>query len=63
MIAGLGKKNELTSDVIRNVTGIITKKIHELKIKEFSIIIPEKISIKSDQIISLIVEGANLSPV
>ena len=61
LIAGLGKKNELTSDVIRNVTGIITKKIHELKIKEFSIIIPEKISIKSDQIISLIVEGANLS--
>ncbi|MBC8250274.1 MAG: leucyl aminopeptidase [Candidatus Nitrosopelagicus sp.] len=61
LIAGLGKKNKLTSDVIRDVTGIITKKIHELKIKEFSIIIPEKISIKNDQVISSIVEGANLS--
>ena len=61
LIAGLGKKNKLTSDVIRDVTGIITKKIHELEIKEFSIIIPEKISIKNDQVISTIVEGANLS--
>ena len=61
LIAGLGKKEKLTSDVIRDVTGIITKKIHELKIKEFSIIIPEKISIKNDQIISSIAEGANLS--
>ena len=61
LIAGLGKKNKLTSDVIRDVTGIITKKIHELEIKEFSIIIPEKISIKNDQVMSAIVEGANLS--
>ena len=61
LIAGLGKKNKLTSDIIRDVTGIITKKIYELKIKEFSIIIPEKISITNDQIISSIVEGANLS--
>ena len=29
LIAGLGKKNKLTSDVIRDVTGNITKKIHE----------------------------------
>jgi len=35
LITGLGKKNKLTSDVIRDVTGVITKKIHELKIKEF----------------------------
>ena len=61
LIAGLGKKNKLTSDVIRDVTGIITKKIHELKIKEFSIIIPNKTPIDNNQIISSIVEGANLS--
>ena len=61
LIAGLGKKSKLTSDVIRDVTGIITKKINELKIKEFSIIIPDKISIDNNQIISSIVEGANLS--
>ncbi|MDC0064186.1 leucyl aminopeptidase [Candidatus Nitrosopelagicus sp.] len=61
LIAGLGKKNKLNTDTIRDVTGIITKKIHELKIREFSIIIPDKISIKNDQVISAIVEGANLS--
>ncbi|MDC0171549.1 leucyl aminopeptidase [Candidatus Nitrosopelagicus sp.] len=61
LITGLGKKNKLTSDVIRDVTGIITKKIHELKIKEFSIIIPDKTPIDNNQIISSIVEGANLS--
>ncbi|MBT6370678.1 MAG: leucyl aminopeptidase [Thaumarchaeota archaeon] len=61
LITGLGKKNKLTSDVIRDVTGVITKKIHELKIKEFSIIIPDKTSIDNNQIISSIVEGANLS--
>ena len=61
LIAGLGKKSKLTSDVIRDVTGIITKKINELKIKEFSIIIPDKTPINNNQIISSIVEGANLS--
>ena len=61
LIVGLGKKNKLTSDVIRDVTGVITKKIHELKIKEFSIIIPDKTPIDNNQIISSIVEGANLS--
>ena len=61
MIAGLGKKNKITSDTIRDVTGNITKKIHELGIKEFTIIVPNKIPIKNEQIISAIVEGANLS--
>lgn len=61
LIAGLGKKNRLTSDVIRDVTGNITKKIHELGIREFSIIIPDKIAIRNEQVISSIVEGANLS--
>jgi len=61
LIAGLGKKNKLTSDVIRDVTGNITKKIHDLGIGEFSIIIPDKIAIRNEQIISSVVEGANLS--
>jgi leucyl aminopeptidase len=61
LIAGLGKKNKLTSDVIRDVTGNITKKIHGLGIGEFSIIIPDKITIRNEQVISSVVEGANLS--
>ena len=46
LIAGLGKKEKLTLDIIRDVTGIITKKIHELKIKEFSIIIQKKFQLQ-----------------
>ncbi len=61
LIAGIGKKSKITSDVIRDVTGSIAKKIHELGIKEFTIIVPNKIPIKNDQVISAIVEGANLS--
>ncbi len=61
LIAGIGKKNKITSDVIRDVAGNITKKIHDLGIKEFTIIVPNKSSIKTSQTISAIVEGANLS--
>ena len=61
LIAGLGKKNKITSDIIRDVAGNITKKIHDLGIKEFSILLPEKTSIKNETLISSIIEGANLS--
>jgi len=61
LIAGLGKKNKITSDIIRDVAGNVTKKIHDLGIKEFSIILPEKTSIKNETLISSIIEGANLS--
>ena len=61
LIAGIGKKNKISSDIIRDVTGNITKKVHELGIKEFTIIVPNKIPVKNDQVISAIVEGANLS--
>ena len=61
LIAGIGKKNKISSDIIRDVTGNITKKVHELGIKEFTIIVPNNIQIKNNQIISAIVEGANLS--
>ena len=61
MIAGIGKKNKLTSDIIRDVAGIVTNKIHDFCIKEFSILLPEKTSIKNETLISSIIEGANLS--
>ena len=61
LIAGLGKKNKITSDIIRDVAGNVTKKIHDLGIKEFSILLPEKTSIKNETLISSIIEGANLS--
>ena len=62
LIAGLGKKNKLTLDVIRDVAGNITKKVHELGIKEFTISTPRNDNVADRrQIVSAIVEGANLS--
>ena len=61
LVAGLGPKNKLTSDVLRDVTGKITQKIRSLGLTEFSIIFPSSISIDSNSSISSIVEGAILS--
>ena len=40
MIAGVGKKEDITKDTIRYVSGKIAQKARELKLKEFSIIVP-----------------------
>ena len=61
LIAGLGKKNNLTNDTIRQVSGKIAQKARELKLKEFSIIAPP--SFVADQISSVtqIIEGVKMS--
>ena len=61
LIAGLGKKEEITRDTIRFVSGKIAQKARELKVKEFSVITPP--SFISDQAtsVSQIVEGAKMS--
>ena len=38
LLAGLGKKESITNDTIRFVSGKIAQKARELKLKEFSII-------------------------
>ena len=40
LVAGIGKKENLTQDTIRFVSGKIAQKARELKLKEFSIIVP-----------------------
>jgi leucyl aminopeptidase len=40
IIAGIGKKDKITNDTIRFVSGKIAQKVNELKLKEFSIISP-----------------------
>ncbi len=40
LLAGIGKKENLTQDTIRFVSGKIAQKARELKLKEFSIITP-----------------------
>ena len=61
LLAGLGKKENLTNDTIRLVSGKIAQKARELKLKEFSIISPP--SFVTDQIssVSQIVEGSKMA--
>ena len=61
LIAGLGPKNKLSSDVLRNVSGKIAQKIRSMGLPEFSIVLPENFPIDSSASISAIVEGSILS--
>ena len=61
LIAGLGPKNKLSTDVLRNVSGKITQKIRSMGLPEFSIIVPSGFPIDSNSSISPIVEGSILS--
>ena len=61
LIAGLGPKNKLSTDVLRNVSGKIAQKIRSMGLPEFSIIVPSGFPIDSDSSISAIVEGSILS--
>ena len=61
LIAGLGPKNKLSADVLRNVTGKIAQKVRSLGLPDFSIVMPYDIPIGLDYSISAIVEGAILS--
>ncbi len=61
LIVGLGPKNKLSSDVIRNVSGKIAQKARSMGLSEFSIIIPDRLSIDSNSLISAVVEGSILS--
>jgi len=60
LLAGIGKKEKITNDTIRFVSGKIAQKASELKLKEFSIITPP--SILAEPIASTqIIEGCKLT--
>ena len=61
LLAGLGKKDAITRDTIRYVTGKIAQKARELKLKEFSIIVPPTSINEPDSAVSQVVEGAKMS--
>ena len=61
LLAGIGKKEEITNDTIRFVSGKIAQTARELKLKEFSIIVPPTFVNDSVSSISQIVEGAKMS--
>ncbi len=61
LIAGLGPKNKLSTDVLRNVSGKIAQKVRSMGLPEFSIIVPSGFQIDSNASIAAIAEGAILS--
>lgn len=60
LLAGLGKKENLTNDTIRSVSGKIAQKARELKLKEFSIITPPNFVTDQISSVSQIVEGSKM---
>ena len=61
LLAGLGKKEDLTRDTIRAVSGKIAQKARELKLKEFSIIAPPSFVTDTISSVSQIVEGSKMA--
>ena len=61
LLAGIGKKDNLTRDTIRVVSGKIAQKARELKLKEFSIIAPPSAVIESTSSVSQIIEGVKMA--
>jgi leucyl aminopeptidase len=61
LLAGIGKKENITNDTIRFVSGKIAQKTRELKLKEFSIIIPPTFVWDSISSVSQIIEGSKMS--
>ncbi len=61
ILAGIGKKLKFSTETLRNVSGKIAKKIQELKITDFTIILPEDNTFDPKQTASAIVEGVELS--
>ncbi len=61
LLAGIGKKNKMTNDTLRFVSGKIALKARELKLKEFTIIAPPSFVNEIASTVSQIVEGAKMS--
>ena len=61
LIVGLGKKNKITTEILRNTAGLITKKIRSLGILDFSLVLPKDLPMKIEYAVNALVEGANLS--
>jgi leucyl aminopeptidase len=61
LLAGIGKKENLTKDTIRFVSGKIAQKARESKLSEFSIISPPSFVTEPTSAVSQIIEGAKMA--
>ena len=60
LLAGIGKKENLTNDTIRFVSGKIAQKARELKLKEFSIISPPSFVSEPISAVKKIIQGSKM---
>ena len=61
LIAGIGKKEDITKDTFRQISGKIALKAREFRLKEFSIITPPTFIIDQISSTSQIVEGVKMA--
>ena len=61
LLAGIGKKENLTKDTIRFVSGKIAQKARELNLSEFSIISPPSFVTEPISAVSQIIEGTKMA--
>lgn len=61
LLAGIGKRDRITNDTIRYVSGKIALKARELKLKEFTIVAPPSFVREAAASVSQIAEGAKMS--
>lgn len=61
LLVGIGKKEKITNDTIRFVSGKIAQKADELKLKEFAIITPPSSLIEPISFASQITEGCKMT--
>ncbi len=61
LLAGIGKKENMTNDTIRLVSGKIAQKARELKLKEFSVIAPPNFIAEPTSAVTQIIEGSKMA--
>lgn len=61
LLAGLGRSDDVTPDLVRHVSGEIAKKARELNLGEFFVLVPSKIPFSQSVFASAITEGAVMS--
>ena len=60
-LVGLGKRKDVTGDVLRHVSGRVAKKAKALKLKEFAMVLASDTPIEYDAAAAAVTEGAVMS--
>ncbi len=61
LLAGIGKKKDITRDTIMNVSGKIAQKARELKLKDFTIVVPSDTVTQQDLAVTQIIQGCKMA--